>query len=212
MIDMEITKYYTLQDMARIGCQDCKGCHACCQGMGDSVVLTPYDVHVLSIQLGFPVDALFAEWLTLSVVDGLPCISMAMNGPGERCRGLDEHGRCGIHAFRPAICRLYPLGREYTKDNIRYFVLEDGCPAAVKSKVKIAKWVERPEFKEHEQFLIQWHSFKKRCMARLAEQPDETYHKQVLLYVLQLFYRKPYEGGNFYKDFLGRVAEAEGVL
>lgn len=198
--------------MARIGCNDCKGCHSCCENMGDSVVLTPYDVHELSVHLQMSVDNLFQEWLTLSVVDGLIQPSMAMNGVGERCHALDEKGRCSIHPFRPGICRLFPLGRQYTEEGIKYFVLEGACPAEGKTKVKISKWVERPEFQEQEAFLLQWHSFKKLCMAKLAESTDETYHKQLLMYVLQLFFRKPYTEGRFYEEFLERLAEAGEVI
>ena len=209
---MEVTKFLNIHDMARIGCNDCKGCFSCCQGMGDSVVLTPYDVHVLSVKLQMPVDALFQEWLSLSVVDGLIQPGMAMNGEGEKCHALNSEGRCSIHAFRPSICRLFPLGRQYTEDGIKYFVLEGACPAPVKTKVKISKWVERPEFKEHETFLVQWHEFKKLCMAKLAEIEDENYHRQLMMYVLQLFFRKPYAEGNFYKEFLARLEEAKEIL
>lgn len=209
---MEVTKYYTLQDMARIGCNDCKGCHACCQGMGDSVVLTPYDVHVLSIRLGLSVDELFGEWLQLTIIDGLLQPSMGMKGLEERCPALDEAGRCRIHAFRPSICRLFPLGRQYMEEGIRYFVLEDACPASGKTKVKISKWVEQPGFKEHESFLLQWHRFKKICMTHLSENNDPDYHKQLMMYVLQLFFRKPYTEGAFYREFLERLAEAGEVL
>lgn len=209
---MEVTKLFDLQDMARIGCNDCKGCHSCCQGMGDSVVLTPYDLHILSVKLDKPVDALFGEWVQLTIVDGLLQPSMAMNGVGERCHGLDAQGRCRIHEFRPSICRLFPLGRQYTENGIHYFVLEDACPAAGKTKVKIAKWVERPEFKEHEAFLVQWHGFKKLCLAKLEEIADENYHKQLFMLVLQLFYRKPYTEGNFYTEFLARLEQAKEIL
>lgn len=209
---MEVSKFLDLHDMARIGCNDCKGCHTCCQGMGDSVVLTPYDVHVLSVRLRLPVDYMFQDWLTLSMVDGLIQPSMAMNGKDERCHALDEGGRCKIHAFRPSICRLYPLGRQYTADSIKYFVLEGACPAAGKTKVKISKWVERPEFKEHEAFLVQWHTFKKLCLAKLAATDDENYHRQLMMYVLQLFFRKPYTEGSFYKEFLERLKEAQEIL
>ncbi len=209
---IEVKKFLDLQDMARIGCNDCKGCHSCCQGMGDSVVLTPYDVHSLSVQLQVPVDGLFQEWLQLTVVDGLIQPSMAMNGIAERCHALDGEGRCSIHAFRPSICRLFPLGRQYTGDGIQYFVLEEACPAAGKTKVKISKWVERPEFKEHEVFLWQWHAFKKLCLSRLAESSDEAYRKQLLMYVLQLFFRKSYTEGRFYEEFLARLKEAQEVL
>lgn len=209
---MEVTRFYDLQDMARIGCNDCKGCFSCCQGMGDSVVLTPYDVHVLSVELRIPVDGLFQEWLQLNIVDGLLQPSMAMNGSEERCHALDAHGRCSIHAFRPSICRLFPLGRQYTGESIKYFVLEDACPAVGKNKVKISKWVERVEFKEHEVFLQQWHAFKKLCMAKLEEVQDESYQKQLMMLVLQLFFRKPYTEGRFYVEFLERLAQAREIL
>ena len=38
-------KIYQLQDMAKLGCQDCNGCSSCCQGMGNSITLDPYDYY-----------------------------------------------------------------------------------------------------------------------------------------------------------------------
>ena len=43
---------YTANDMVKADCQDCKGCSACCRGMGDSIVLDPYDVWQMSAGLG----------------------------------------------------------------------------------------------------------------------------------------------------------------
>lgn len=209
---MEVTKLLDIHDMARIGCNDCKGCFSCCQGMGDSVVLTPYDVHVLSTHLNVPVDHLFQDWITLSVIDGLIQPSMAMNGTGERCHALDAAGRCSIHAFRPSICRLFPLGRQYAEDSIKYFILEGACPAPAKTKVKISKWVERPEFKEHEQFLVEWHKFKKLCMIKMETSEEPEYHRQLMMYILQLFFRKAYPQDGFYKEFLARLKEAKEIL
>ena len=37
-------RLYELNDMVKADCQDCAGCHDCCEGMGDSVVLDPMDV------------------------------------------------------------------------------------------------------------------------------------------------------------------------
>ena len=45
-------KLYGLNDMVRADCGGCKGCSACCKGMGESVVLDPLDLHRLSIGLG----------------------------------------------------------------------------------------------------------------------------------------------------------------
>ena len=32
-------KRYGANDMVKVGCDDCRGCSACCHGMGDSIVL-----------------------------------------------------------------------------------------------------------------------------------------------------------------------------
>ena len=104
------------------------------------------------------------------------------------------------------------MGRQYSEEDIQYFVLEGACPAPVKTKVKIAKWVERPEFKEHEEFLLQWHTFKKLCLEKLSKVQDDTYHKQLLMYIFQLFFRKPYPANGFYPEFLERLAQAKEVI
>ena len=38
-------KLYDSNDMVKADCHDCEGCCDCCQGMGDSVLLDPYDVY-----------------------------------------------------------------------------------------------------------------------------------------------------------------------
>ena len=49
-------KLYDSNDMVKADCHDCEGCCDCCQGMGDSVILDPYDVHRLSVGLKKPVE------------------------------------------------------------------------------------------------------------------------------------------------------------
>ena len=41
-------KFYGPNDMVKADCGDCKGCSACCQGMGESIVLDPYDIYRLT--------------------------------------------------------------------------------------------------------------------------------------------------------------------
>ena len=40
-------KVYGLHDMVRAACNDCEGCHSCCEDMGDSIILDPLDVYLL---------------------------------------------------------------------------------------------------------------------------------------------------------------------
>ena len=38
-------RLYTANDMVKADCMGCQGCASCCQGMGDSIVLDPYDMY-----------------------------------------------------------------------------------------------------------------------------------------------------------------------
>ena len=42
---------YGINDMVKADCGDCKGCFSCCQGMGASILLDPYDVYLLKKNL-----------------------------------------------------------------------------------------------------------------------------------------------------------------
>ena len=43
-------KIYEKNDMVKLECGECEGCFSCCQGMGDSVTLNPYDIWQLEIK------------------------------------------------------------------------------------------------------------------------------------------------------------------
>ena len=60
MSEVSDGKLYTSRDMVRLGCEDCKGCSACCHGMGDSIVLDPYDICQLTKELGCTFEQLLA--------------------------------------------------------------------------------------------------------------------------------------------------------
>ena len=87
-------KLYTAGDMAKIGCDGCKGCSSCCEGMDDTVVLNPYDVYELTKNLNCSFEQMLNEKVELHI----------------------EEGRCEIHPFRPGLCRLFPLGRNYESE------------------------------------------------------------------------------------------------
>ena len=44
-------KLYQLNDMVKADCRGCEGCSKCCQGMGSSIILDPYDVYRLTTGL-----------------------------------------------------------------------------------------------------------------------------------------------------------------
>ena len=93
-------KLYGSGDMVKVGCDDCRGCSACCRGMGSSIVLDPYDIFRLETGLDLSFEELLAEAVELNLVDGMILPNLKMSGEGEACTFLNEEG--GAAGFIPA--------------------------------------------------------------------------------------------------------------
>ncbi|MBQ8519340.1 MAG: YkgJ family cysteine cluster protein [Agathobacter sp.] len=214
ILDISDGKLYGNNDMVKISCHDCAGCSSCCQGMGDSIWLDPHDVSQLTKNLGKTMEELLAKEVELHVEDGLILPNLKMQGEGDgHCSFLDEQGRCSIHSFRPGYCRLFPLGRNYEDEKLTYFVLKDACPAPNKSKVKIMKWLNVPNIKAYEKFLVEWHGITKRLRGYYEEHmEEEAVIKAINMQFLQIFYLTPYVEEDFYQEFEIRMKEIEKLL
>lgn len=203
-------RLYEGNDMVKIGCNDCSGCFDCCRGMGDSIVLDPYDIWQLETHLHVTLAQLIPDKIELHVNDGLILPHMRMQGESECCVFLNKSGRCSIHPFRPGLCRLFPLGRNYEEGRLSYFILEDACPNG-KMKVKIRKWLDVENSKCYEKFLITWHDLRKELLEQIAGQyadaadaGQEERIKQINMKLLHIFYEETYAEGDFYPQFENR--------
>jgi len=193
-------RFYDVNDMAKLGCLDCAGCSACCHGMGKSIVVDPYDFYRLAKKLGKGFEELLASHLELNVVDGLVLPNLKLVGSEEKCTFLNDAGRCSIHDARPGICRLFPLGRYYENHDFKYFLQVDECHKKNRTKVKILKWIDTPDYEKYREFIIDWHYFLN-DMEKKAFENEDTAKKYVML-VLNEFYVKPYElNRDFYEQY-----------
>ncbi|WP_294787888.1 YkgJ family cysteine cluster protein [uncultured Eubacterium sp.] len=208
--DISDGKLYSSNDMVKVGCHDCTGCSACCCDMGESILLDPMDVWRLERNLGQSFEQLLAGAIDLHVEDGLilPNLKMTPSATGPKCSFLNEEGRCSIHAFRPGICRLFPLGRNYDGENLSYFLLTDACPAKNKSKMKVSKWLEMDGMKDYERFLVKWHALTK-SLRQIMQNCDEEEAKRKNMLFLQMFYFTPVQQENFYDGFYERLEQFE---
>mgnify|MGYP002603236307 CR=1 FL=1 len=203
-------KLYDSNDMVKADCHDCEGCCDCCQGMGDSVILDPYDVHRLSVGLKKPVEQLLQECLELGVSDGNILPHLRMTGEKEQCVFLNKEGRCSIHAVRPGFCRLFPLGRYYENGGFSYFLQTGECAKENRSKIKVSKWIDTPDLTRNQQFTLQWHDLLHAMEERLTGE-DEGKQREENLLLLRLFYLLPYEGTiDFYTQFTERMEHWNG--
>lgn len=195
-------RLYDSNDMVKADCGGCAGCSACCRGMGESVVLDPLDVFRITEGLSVTFEELLEEKLALRVVDGLILPYMQMTGKEETCVFLNGEGRCDIHALRPGVCRLFPLGRIYEEDGFRYFLQTGECVNSNRTKVKVKKWMDTPEPKRYEQYIKDWHFLLKGLREALDADGDWDRRKQVGMLLLQNFFIKPYEKEkDFYRQF-----------
>lgn len=199
-------KRYRASDMVKLGCQDCAGCWACCQDMGKSVVLDPYDIYCLSKELGWDFQQLLEQCLELNVVDGVILPNLRMTADKNQCFFLNEEGRCQIHKARPGICRLFPLGRIYEEGSFRYFLQVKECHKTNRSKVKISKWLDIPQLQQYEGFVVQWHYFLKELQEKMAQRGEEKWIREMNMLVLNQFFVNPYDvAKDFYDQFHCRM-------
>jgi len=203
-------KLYELNDLVKADCNDCKGCFACCQGMGNSITLDPLDIYQLLINLNNTFEELVTDKIELNVVAGIIMPNLKMTGLLERCSFLNSEGRCGIHIFRPGICRLFPLGRYYENHAFKYFLQVYECKKKNKSKIKVRKWIDTPDIKNNERFVIDWHYFIKESQNIVRNTQEDNLIKDINMYILKNFYIKPYDANiDFYLQFNERLSEAK---
>ncbi len=225
-------KKYSANDLVKADCNDCKGCFECCCDMGSSIILDPYDIAMLSNGLGQSFDQLLQGKIELNIVDGLILPNLAMRRSVQapimvkmnqeqeeklddvsKCNFLDENGRCSIHSFRPGICRLFPLGRVYENHSFQYFLQTQECTKNNRTKIKVKKWIDLPELKKYEQFILDWHDMVQAFQKKFGSESSSDQIRENNLFLLKTFFQTPYaKEKDFYVQFYERRQLAERIL
>ncbi len=199
-------RLYNLNDMVKADCRGCEGCSQCCRGMGNSIILDPFDVYRLTTGLGKEMHELIGSAIALNVVDGVILPNLMMTGEEEACFFLNEEGRCSIHALRPGICRLFPLGRYYENGSFQYFLQTGEC-AKQRTKVKVSKWIDTPNLSRNQAFVNTWHYLLNQVEELIRNNEDDTFRKNLNLFFLNTFYFAAYDTrSDFYEQFEERLA------
>ena len=182
-------KRYGANDLVKVGCDDCRGCSACCRGMGDSIVLDPMDLYRLERKLGKTMEEILtAGYISLRVVDGVILPHLKMTEQSDQCSFLNDEGRCSIHDARPGFCRMFPLGRLYENGTFSYFLQVSECPKENKNE---------------------WHYYLKKKQNEARRTEDDALQQQISMGILKLFYLLPYDTKtDFYAQFAARMEAA----
>ena len=197
MEDISDGRIYELNDMVKCDTGDCKDCHKCCGGMGTSIVIDPYDVWRLKkeLNLGFE-NLLQKSYIELNMVDGLILPNLKMNEK-DTCSFLDENGRCSIHAARPGICRIFPLGRVYDENGFKYFVQKGQCAKERSlAKTKVKKWIDTEDLTINQKYILKWHNLIRTVgdkMIELKQSGRGEMLNEIAMYILNEFFVKDFD-------------------
>lgn len=194
-------KLYGINDMVKVDCHGCRGCSRCCKGMGNSIVLDPYDIYNIKKATGLSFGELIGSYIELNVVDGVVLPNIFM-GEGDKCSFLNSEGRCSIHANRPGICRLFPLGRYYEDGDYKYIIQVGECTVSNPSKVKVSKWLGINNQKRYHDFIVKWHYFINDLEEKVKSNTTNDYINKLNMMVLNTFYVYEWNlEGDFYDEF-----------
>lgn len=208
--DISDGKLYHIDDLVTVSCNGCHGKASCCHGMGNSIVLDPLDIFRITTQYHVTFEQLMADKIELNIVDGLILPNLKMSGGSDACSFLNEKGRCSIHAYRPSICRIYPLGRYYENGTFHYILQTNECKNTARTKMKVGKWIDTTNVEENEKFLIDWHYFLNDVEEIIKNTKDENQIRNITMYILHMFYIKNYIADiDFYKQFEERLKLAK---
>lgn len=129
------------------------------------------------------------------------------------CPYLGEDGRCSIHACRPGICRLYPLGRSWEGDEFHYILQVHECSHCTGEKIKVKKWLGIPALPAYEDFCRSWHAVLS-SVRRVLEgsDPEGKLRRQICVYLLKQFFLCDWNVDDFYETFGKRRQDAMRYL
>ena len=235
LLEISDGRLYEPEDAVRVGCHECEGCSDCCQGMGDTILLDPFDIDRLSKGLGLSFEQLLQGPVELHLEEGLilPNLKMvswtqklteysrlrAQKGQkgraklmtprtaDEACFFLNEEGRCSIHPLRPGFCRLFPMGRSYREGKLFYFLLREECPVKDKTEMKLEDWLAMPEGqeKEYEDFLLLWHRVSAAMREEVTRDPQALEENRRMSMTFLQYFYLKPYGDTFFEEFCQRA-------
>lgn len=207
---------YCINDMVKADSNGCDGCSDCCHSVGILFSLTPYDVYEIQNATKVSFNELIGNKIELISENKINLPHLKMIGKEEKCSFLDVNSRCTIHSNRPGVCRLFPLGRIYLEDDIKYFLQNDACSKSKLNKVKVKKWIGIENYKDNKEFLILWHNVLKALKFKMKFVRDEESIQKVNKIFLDSFFVfencSREEFYNKFKEILPRVKNELGIL
>lgn len=135
----------------------CTECGECCKRRED-IMLSPYDLNRIARYLGVEIGKVIEDYCTCYIGGSskLPVVIMNMEGHEKKCPFL-KYGKCKIHAAKPTVCALFPLGRLGTEEDysIRYVLQHVECGTEDEQHT-VREWLGEFGLTESEAWFREW--------------------------------------------------------
>ena len=135
----------------------CTECGKCCKNRED-ILLSPYDLNRMARHLGIEMGQVIQDYCIWYAGQSsmLPVVTMRMRGPEKRCPFL-KGKKCGIHAAKPTVCALFPLGRVGSENDeqVHYMMQKVDCGAADEEH-SVQEWLAGYDLADSEKWFLEW--------------------------------------------------------
>lgn len=100
----------TLDSKIKFRCHPGVSCFTACCG-GIKIVLTPYDILILTQRLGVPAHEFLQQYTLPTYLENtdMPGVMIKMREEDNKCPFVTPDG-CTVYSDRPSACRYYPVG------------------------------------------------------------------------------------------------------
>lgn len=203
----------------------CDQCGECCRNRED-IILNPFDLFRISSQLGTKPNEIVERYCTVYVGDSsrFPVVLLLPVGNEKTCPFLKDN-RCSVHANKPTVCALYPLGRgiRYDKkpdaNGVRkkklFYFLQD-IPCGLKDETHTAlEWMGEFNLADSEEWFIEWSEMLERVVP-IIKDLEQTLSQDCTMPVfnalLHVIYFNYMGGIGFMQQFRKNANEAEQML
>ena len=200
-----------LDDTFRFHCNECG---QCCKNRED-ILLSPYDLYRIAGLLGLEPGLVIQDYCIwyIGQTSKLPVVAVNMKGPEKVCPFL-EGSKCRIHAAKPTVCALFPLGRAGCEEGIRYIV-QDTKYGTRDEEHTVREWLAEFNLEDSEAWFDEWQkalvplTLRMRTIASSVSEKSLDMVAQGLLVALYVHYER---GGDFMEQFRENVRKIDGLL
>ncbi len=119
---------------------ECRQCGQCCHNR-DDLILTAYDIFRIAKHLDVAPLGIIEKYCESYIGDEsrIPVVRAKPKQHDGVCPFLRK-GKCSIHAVKPVICAVFPLGRAYTSENEELYFYQK-VPCGDKNTHTVREWI-----------------------------------------------------------------------